>query len=74
MSDISQNMERRILLKHFRDLMANHSKACMLSQGIMALNAEIDAETEAIGESIRVGRSTMKDLFLLLDYPPWSQP
>jgi hypothetical protein len=74
MSDISHNLERRILLKHFRDQMASHPKAAMLSQGITALNVEMDAETEAVGEAIREGRATMKDLFLLIDYPPWGKP
>ena len=73
MSDISHSMERRILLKHFRDQMANHPKASMLTHAIVALNNEIDAETEQISDAIQDGHASMKDLFLLLDYPPWGQ-
>lgn len=70
-SDIANSLERRAWLKYFRDMMAQHQKASMFSQGIIALNNEIDAETKAIGDAIQGGSATMEDLFLLLDYPPF---
>lgn len=74
MSRLSDLLESRDLLRYFRDQMANRPRASWLSEGIVKLNEQIDATTTAIDDEIKQSRATMKDLFLLLDYPTWSRP